>query len=176
MAFRQRPRSMAASRPSLPSLIRSRIPVPLSSQSQSLRCQSPFVLRGQVHEQKKQRAKVTQHHPSLGSPSSAQPLPVTNSSSPSHLFSLFPTFPSSSYFHSHVPHTLPRRPRPRSCITTGCVQDDQSSVIPLSLHEEDFDVDLPGVDLKTDTANGVKELRSCASGIPLPIDDLSHNA
>ncbi|KIJ95041.1 hypothetical protein K443DRAFT_339796 [Laccaria amethystina LaAM-08-1] len=41
----------------------------------------PFVLRGQVHEQKKQRAKVTQHHPSLGSPSSAQPLPVTNSSS-----------------------------------------------------------------------------------------------
>jgi hypothetical protein len=83
-----------------------------------------------------------------------------------------PTFPSSSYSHSHVPHTVSRRPPPRSCITAECVQDDQSSVFP-PLYEEDFNMYVTGVDLKTDIVNGVKELRSCTSGM-LPIDDLSH--
>ena len=71
---------------------------------------------------------------------------------------------------------LSRRPPPRSYITAECVQDDQSSVFPLSLYKEDFDVYLPGLDLKTDIANGFKELRSCASGMLLSIDDLSLDA
>ena len=49
-------------------------------------------------------------------------------------------------------------------------------MLPLSLYKDDFDVYFLGLDLKTDIANGFKEVRSCASGMLLPIDDLSLNA
>jgi len=127
---------------------------PNSSHSVSLLCHSP------LHSAKPSaRTALCQCYPAppisrltlVSSTSSS----VTTSSSPRHLFSLFPTFPSSSYSPSYVPYTLSRRPPPRSCMTAECVQDDRASVFPLSLYEvEDFDVYWPGVDLKTDIANG----------------------
>ena len=118
----------------------------------------PFVLKSQAHEQKKHRANVMQHYPSPGSPSSAQPQPLSRlplphaTSSPSSPPSPLPPTPTFMY-----PHSLSHRPPPWSCITE-CVQDGQYSMLPLSLYKDDFDVYFPGLDLKTDIANGFKEV------------------
>ena len=70
---------------------------------------------------------------------------MTSSSSPRHLFSLIPTFPSSSYSHSHVPHTLSRRLPP----TSQNVFETTGLWCSLSLYEEDLNVYLHGIYLKT---------------------------
>ena len=85
---------------------------------------------------------------------------MTSSSSPRHLFSLLATFPSSSYSHSHVPHTLPHRLPPR----LQNVLETTGLWCSLSLYEEDFNVYLQGVDLKTDATtceSGTKEAQRC---------------
>ena len=134
----------------------------------------PFVLQNQAHEQKNHRVKVTQHQPSPSSPSNQ--LPPLSRLSLLHAISS-PSSPPSPLPPSPTlmsPHTLSRRP-PWSCIAE-CVRDDQSSAFPLSLYEEDFDVYLPGLDLKTDIVNVVKGLPILRLWYaPLPIDDLSHN-
>ena len=168
MASRQRPHLRF-------SLNRSIIPVLIQAIPSCFFVTHPSVLQSQADERKKHHAKVNQYQLSPGSPSSAQPLPLSRLPLPHAISSPSSHLPPSSYSQSHVPHTLPRRPPPWFCITE-CDQDDQSSVFLVSLYKEDSDVYLPGLDLKTDIANGFKELRSCASGMLLPIDDLSRNA
>ena len=86
---------------------------------------------------------------------------MTSSSSPGHFFPSSPLPPTPiplSHIHCHV-----CRPPPRSCTIAKCVRDDQFSVLPLSLYEEDFNVHSRDADWQTDaTVHEEREQRSRA--------------
>ena len=65
---------------------------------------------------------------------------TTTSFSPRHLFSLFPTFPSSSYSHSHVPHMLPRRPLQSLSLQRNVFKTTSLQCFPPSSYEKALDV------------------------------------
>ena len=66
-----------------------------------------FVVQSQAQKEKKHLPNLPR--PPIPRPTlAAQPLPLslTSSSSPHRLFSSFPTFPSSSYPHVHIPYSV----------------------------------------------------------------------
>jgi len=137
---------------SLTSPVNDRSP-PSLSHPNSLLCHSP--LRSAKPSAK--RRSTCQSYPAPPIPRltlfSSTSSSVTTSSS-SHAISspssspspLPPTPTPMSHVRRHV-----CRPHPRSCVAADCVRDDQFSVFPLSLYEEDFNVYLQGVDWQTDT-------------------------
>jgi hypothetical protein len=106
---------------------------PTLSHSNSLLCHSPLCSAKPSARREEAPAKVTQHHPFLGSPPQLNVFLC-------HDFLLFPTpslpllphlllfllLPLPCPIHCHI------GPPPRSCIAAECARDDQSSVFPLS--------------------------------------------